>query len=434
MTTYKRGIATRIRGKEILVGLLLVGLLSQIGCTRDDVGATMSTIAVQLEATLVPWGSTAVANAQSLETRVPAAFATAKAPASTIPATDTSLPPTANSTPEPTNTQPPTATPTVAPTETDTPTPTATSTETPIPTDTPTPTITPSPTPLPNIIVVPGGWMTMITSGLFEMGSPADELANDCASFRQGCQEEWFIASEPVHSVWVDQYYIDSHEVTNGAFITFLNESDGTPTCLDQTCIDTEESQIKSGGGAGQDGTFSVAEEYTDHPATGVTWYGATAYCEWRGGRLPTEAEWEKAAAWNEEASSSYRYPWGNTFIGQNVNFCDSSCTAEQRNTNYTDGFKETSPVASFGDGLSPWGVYDMAGNVWEWVSDWFDPDYYSGSTDANPTGPDTGDEKVVRGGSWYDTGNFTASAIRFPSAPDNADKTIGFRCVVDIP
>lgn len=429
MTTYHRGQAIITRGKVAVAGLLLVALLGQTGCTRDDVAAAVSSIAVQLEATLEPWGSTVVANAQALETSVPAAFATAKAPVPTTAATQAKVIIAATNTPEPTPTSPPTATPTAVPTDTSTPTPTETPTETPLPTDTPTPTITPTATPYPGIIVVPGGWMTMITSGLFEMGAPAAELTGECNFFREGCQEEWFTASEPVHSVWVDRYYIDSHEVTNDAFVFFLNESGEESICMEQTCIDMEESHITEQGDS-----FSVAEELAEHPAAGVTWYGAAAYCEWRGGRLPTEAEWEKAAAWDEGTSSAYRYPWGDSFDGANVNFCDASCEAEQRNANYEDGYAETSPVASIEGGLSPSGIYDMAGNVWEWVSDWFDPTYYTLPVESNPTGPETGVEKVVRGGSWFDTGNFTASAIRFPSAPENADKTIGFRCVVPIP
>jgi len=415
--------------------LVLISTLGQIGCTRDDVAAAVSTIAVQLEATLEPWGSTVVANAQTLETRVPAAFATAKAPVPTAVAASTDIPPTATETLEPTFTPSPPATSTPNPTDTSTPMPTDTPTETPtptetaIPTDTATPTITPTPTPYPDIIVVPGGWMTLISSGLFSMGAPAAELVEECATFRQGCQEEWFAASEPVHSVWVDRYYIDSHEVTNEAFVDFLNEAVEEMNCLDQSCINTEESQIVE-----SDGAFTVSIEFAEHPATGVSWYGAAAYCTWRGGRLPTEAEWEKAAAWDDESANAFRYPWGDVFNGENVNFCDASCDAEHKNMDYDNGFATTAPVASNGDGLSPSGIYDMAGNVWEWVSDWYDPAYYAFSAESNPIGPETGESKVVRGGSWYDTGNFTASAIRFPSPPDNTDKTIGFRCVVPIP
>lgn len=429
MTIYRWGASIRAKGIILLISLAFAGLLGQVGCTRDDVAAAVSTVAVQLEATLIPWGSTTIANAQDLGTRIPEAFATAKAPVQTIAATDTITLPAATNTQEPTVAPSPTPLPSATPTDTTTPSPAPTSTETPIPTDTATPTATLAPTPYPDIVVVPGGWMTLISGGSFDMGAPADKLASDCVLFRDGCQKEWFIASEPVHAVWLDSFYIDTHEVTNEAFISFLNEGGEETRCLDQPCIDTEESRITE-----QAGSFAIAEEYANHPITGVTWYGATAYCAWRGGRLPTEAEWERVAAWDDEAGKSLRYPWGDSFVGDNVNFCDASCKAPQRNARYNDGFAETAPVTSFGNGLSPSGIYDMAGNVWEWVSDWYDPGYYAQPEKSNPAGPESGEEKVVRGGSWYDTGNFTASAIRFPSAPDNADKTIGFRCAVAIP
>lgn len=260
------------------------------------------------------------------------------------------------------------------------------------------------------------------------MGGLADSLADECAAFREGCLPEWFNASEPLHTVSLDGYYIDAHEVSNEAFVTFMNEI-GEPQCLDQSCLDLEESHIEN-----VDGNFSVEEEFINHPATGVTWYGAEAYCAWRGARLPTEAEWERAAAWDEQAGVALQYPWGNTFDGQRVNYCDSSCSELHADQNHTDGYSETSPVASIEGGLSPSNTYDMAGNVWEWVRDWYEPDYYAQSPQANPTGPDDGVDKVVRGGSWFDTGNFTASAVRFPSAPNNADRTIGFRCAAPLP
>ena len=128
------------------------------------------------------------------------------------------------------------------------------------------------------------------------------------------------------------------------------------------------------------------------------------------------------------------RYPWGDVFDGRLVNSCDLSCDEPQANATFDDGYPDAGPVASFPEGRSAFGLYDMAGNVWEWGSDWYDPGYYQLSAEANPTGPQDGKDKVVRGGSWFDTGNFTAVAIRFPSAPANADGTIGFRCAADLP
>ncbi len=399
--------------------LLLAGLLSQAACTRDEVAAAISTVAVQLEATLEPWGATAIANAQNRDTPVPAAVATVEAQAVTtiaIPAA-TGIHPS----------------PTAANLPTDTFQPTATAEPTEPPTVTPLPTVTMSPTPtitpFPERVDVSGGFMVLIPEGQFQMGATADSLVEECATFREGCQPEWFAASEPVHTVSLDRYYIDAHEVTNAAFATFLNEIGSDPICNGQPCLDAEQSQLTL-----QDGVYVSSEGSFANPAAGVTWYGAAAFCDWRGARLPTEAEWERAAAWQTDSATARRYPWGDEFDGAAVNFCDASCTEPQANADFDDGFAEVAPVASFAVGRSPSGLYDTAGNVWEWVADWYAENYYAQSIETNPTGPETGDERVVRGGSWFDTANFMAAAIRFPSAPDNADRTIGFRCAADLP
>jgi formylglycine-generating enzyme required for sulfatase activity len=270
--------------------------------------------------------------------------------------------------------------------------------------------------------------MILIPGSVFQMGATANSLAEECALFREGCQNDWFSASEPVHTVLLDSYYFDAHEVTNAAYVEFLNQS-GDLACQEQPCLDPEHTEVVL-----EDDAYLVPDELAQHPAAGITWFGATAFCEWREARLPTEAEWEKAAAWDDEGSSARRYPWGDDFDGQIVNFCDAACQEPQANVEFNDGFAESAPVASFEEGRSAAGAYDMAGNVWEWVADWYDPDYYQVSTEANPIGPADGEEKVVRGGSWFDTGNFSASAIRFPSGPENADRTIGFRCAANIP
>ena len=412
--------------------------LAQTACTRDDVASAMATIAVEFEATLEPWGATTVANVQALSTKVPAAIATSKAispaastlsddplpervvlaeaiaPQSEAPSASADFP---TATPVATVTVPPTSVPTLMPTSTPSSTATATLTATAIPTL----------TPVPERVEVTGGSMILIPGGFSQMGAAADDLAAECALFREGCQSDWFRASEPAHSVLLSRYYIDAHEVTNEAFIEFLNQTDND--CGGQSCLSPEQSQLTS-----ESGTWQFPEELAAHPVTGVTWYGAAAFCLWREARLPTEAEWEKAAAWDADGAVARRYPWGDAFDGQALNFCDAACDEPQADADHNDTFAGTAPVASFPGGRSAYGLYDMAGNVWEWVGDWYDPAYYEVSAAANPTGPETREERTVRGGSWFDTGNFTASAIRFPSSPDNSDKTIGFRCAADLP
>jgi len=429
---------------------LPVLLLHLSACTRDEAAAALGAAAVELKATLEPWGVTARANAIALGERLPAALATAKAPVPT-PGASATVEPLTDDRRRTTDHGAPTAitmvvtiplldaaTPSATPPPTTTPLPTAPSSPTPLPTRTPppAPTATAAPPPAQLGVVLPaesgisGGTMALLPGGSFQMGANVSDLMALCATFRRNCQEAWFASAEPIHPVTLAPFYMDSHEVTNETFALFLNETGGAAAlCLGYPCLNTDESQIVMA-----DGVYVVGGGLERRPAAGVTWYGAAAFCEWRGARLPTEAEWEMAAGWDDAAGASRLYPWGDAFDGKALNFCDANCQAEHANLAYNDGYTATAPVASYEAGRSPAGLYDMAGNVWEWVADWYDPTYYAASPEENPTGPLAGEERVVRGGSWYDTGYFTAVAVRFPSPPHNADKTLGFRCAADLP
>jgi len=151
---------------------------------------------------------------------------------------------------------------------------------------------------------------------------------------------------------------------------------------------------------------------YADHPVAYVDWYDARDFCTWVRKGLPTEAEWEYAVRGPE----GHIYPWGND---------PPTCERAQ----FAECGGDTVPVGSLPDGASWCGTEDMAGNVWEWVNDWYGGDYYAVSPDSNPPGPEGGDYKVVRGGSFGDGEAGVRAAPRVPDNPDSRNACIGFRC-----
>jgi formylglycine-generating enzyme required for sulfatase activity len=227
----------------------------------------------------------------------------------------------------------------------------------------------------------------------------------------------------PVHRVTLDAFYIDRMEVTNAQFAHFLNErgnkEEGGETWLDD---DDEDCLIKRRGSH-----FQPKAGYEDHPVIEVTWYGARAYCAWRGQevgeplRLPTEAEWEKAASWDPTTGVKQVYPWGDRWDRSVVN-------ADWPITDTTELGPHTSPVTDHVEGASRSGALNMGGNVWEWVSDWYASDYYAYSPSQNPQVPDAGEDKVLRGGSWRSPREFVRTTVRHHWFPDYTFD-IGFRC-----
>jgi len=325
---------------------------------------------------------------------------------------------TQTATSSPTNTTTATSTSTVRPTLDPSPSSTeheATETETvqPTKTNSPTPTLalTLSPTPIVQIIRPQDGMpMVLISAGSFVMGAANDDT-------NAGLDER------PPHEVTLDSFYIDRHEVTVAQYIAFLNvQGEGhAGSCLGYTCLRTRFETLQSHILWNQDVIYEAVAGFEQYPVNNVSWFGAQAYCEWVGGRLPTEAEWEFAA----RGTDGRIYPWGN-----------DQPEVSQAVFGQSD-FKALQPATALPQGASFFGLYAMAGNVKEWVGDWYDPAYYLNSPDENPTGPQSGfnvrDPKVFRGGSWLSEPVDLRSSAREGASPINFDQfgpDVGFRCV----
>jgi eukaryotic-like serine/threonine-protein kinase len=239
--------------------------------------------------------------------------------------------------------------------------------------------------------------------------------------------EKGLTDEQPQHEVYLDAYWIDQTEVTNAMYRECVGEGECKPP-------------------------YSTAQfddpELADHPVVFVSWVKAKDYCEWAGRRLPTEAEWEKAAIWDPVANQQRAYPWGNDYDCAMGNFDDElelDASIMPNTHDGCDGFIRTAPAGSFPDGASPYGALDMGGNVWEWVHDAFlevDPltttvtNYYAISPRENPQGVDPAltDYRVVRGGSWSMLFGFGRGAYRLWYGLDDAYEDIGFRCALSAP
>lgn len=259
--------------------------------------------------------------------------------------------------------------------------------------------------------------MLHVPAGSFLMGAEDGEPEADRDEF-------------PQHRVSLDAFWIDRTEVTNAQFRLFVDASGYKTTAEGERAgyvfTVTEGWALTAGVDwrhpAGPDSDLLGLDQ---HPVAHVTWYDAQAYCEWAGARLPTEAEWEYAA----RGPQANRYPWGDAFEGDRLNFCDSNCDFDWADEPYDDGYARTAPVGSYPAGASWIGALDMAGNVWEWLQDWDDSNYYDHSPSRNPAGPSTGTSRVLRGGSWSFNSHYVRSADRDFDPPDRRYDDYGFRC-----
>ena len=234
--------------------------------------------------------------------------------------------------------------------------------------------------------------MILVPAGPFPMGVPKGD--------RDGGRDEY-----PRHEVVLNNYYIDIYEVTHGRYAEFVkatgHRTPENPKYPKRTLWNDR-----------------LPDSLAERPVINVDWQDADAYCRWAGKRLPTEAEWEKAARGTDDR----RFPWGNV-----------EPTHKHLNFNQQwQGEKTLMPVGSYEAGKSPFGAYDMAGNVWEWVADWYDSLYYEKSPAVNPKGPDTGTYKVLRSSGWSVETPLVRLFTRVKSDPTNRNDSTGFRCAAD--
>ena len=239
--------------------------------------------------------------------------------------------------------------------------------------------------------------MVFVPEGEFQMG---------CDSSRHpSCNE--LITPAKLHPVYLDDYFIDTYEVTNSQYAACVSAGDCNPPAFTSSASRS---------------SYYDNPDFANYPVIFVNWSQANSFCKWEGKRLPTEAEWEKAAKGDKD---NRLYPWGN----------NDNCSL----ANYTKYYPllydrcvgDTSAVGNYPAGASPYGLMDMAGNVWEWVSDYFDINYYEVSPYENPTGPKAGFERTFRGGSWYGNQLDMVSSFRYGLNLNTISDDFGFRCAL---
>jgi formylglycine-generating enzyme required for sulfatase activity len=245
--------------------------------------------------------------------------------------------------------------------------------------------VPPSDTPSPAPTAIENVDMALVSEGIFTMGNDQKD-----------------VMERPAHAVYLNAYSIDKYEVTNKAY---------------RTCVDAGKCTWPTDIGSATRSNYYGNPDFDDYPVVNVSWDMAQAYCSWREARLPTEAEWEKAARGVDQRT----YPWG-----------EASADCSKANYNACGG--DTSAVGKSTAGQSPYGIFDMAGNVWEWVADWYQENYYStlGTNPSNPSGPAAGTERVIRGGSWFNSAKSLRTTLRNFSDPSKIYNYVGFRCAKD--
>jgi len=270
------------------------------------------------------------------------------------------------------------------------------------------------------VTVTSNGGTETVTINYDNQNDPyADMVYIPAGEFIMGSNFSTSPDEQPEHTVYLDAFYVDKFEITNAQYATYLSE------VLEAGEIQVNSNSVKKDGNelldldaadcqiSYSDGTFIVDNGKDNYPVIEVSWFGADNYAHHYGKRLPTEAEWEKAARGTDQRT----YPWGN-----------ESPTSSHCNFNSNVG--HTTPVGQYSPkGDSPYGCSDMAGNVWEWCNDWYDEKYYSSSPTNNPPGPTAGLNRVLRGGPWGRDATDVHSYQRAGSNPIHGSYDFGFRC-----
>ncbi len=235
----------------------------------------------------------------------------------------------------------------------------------------------------------------LIPSGEFSMGTDGEEGQAD---------------ERPKHKVFLDAFYIAKYETSNIQYHTFLEATDHR---LPENCCDSKYNLWLE---------HKVPDDVGNLPVVNISWDDAAVFCKWNGGRLPSEAEWEKAARGTDERL----YPWGNEPVSrERANYSSAS-------VRFWDGLGTLDKVTQGSFGRSPYGVYQMAGNLWEWTQDWYEEAYYAKSAPKNPLSSSAGTMRVIRGGSWRNTSDALRASNRNKHIPDSRVLYIGIRCAKD--
>ncbi len=244
--------------------------------------------------------------------------------------------------------------------------------------------------------------LVYVQEGEFIRGVDADDALRECKKYRSNCERFWFTDAEPVQSIYLDGFWIDRNEVTNKAYSLCVTAG---------ACNEPIKSSSETRPG------YYGNPEYDDYPVVYVNWRMASSYCQWAGRRLPTEAEWEKAA----RGTDGRTYPWGDEIDCTLANYFSigKACVGD------------TTKVGSYPKGASIYGALDLVGNVWEWVADSYGENYYFESPNTNPLGPSEGNIRIARGGSWANSGSEIHSYFRHARESDFSDFNFGFRCAM---